>query len=575
MRIGITSSIKRALAGLVCCLLTGVISSVPAASGGLPNPDDAIARLTADLPFAMRAIELPRFPGRSVRVTEFGAVGDGRAPCTDAFAKAIAQCAKAGGGKVIVPPGIWLTGPIQLQSNINLHLEPGAVILFSPRFEDYPLIETTWESSPHVRCLSPLSGKGLENIAVTGQGVIDGSGDAWRMVKKSKLTAEQWKRLVASGGTLDQAGDTWWPSAAAMNGAEVVRKLEQGGREIPLSEYAKAREYLRPVLVSLVECQRVLLDGPTFQNSPAWNIHPLLCEDVVIRNVKALNPWYSQNGDGLDLESCRRALVYNCQFDVGDDAVCLKSGRDQYGRRRGRACEEVVIADCIVYHGHGGVTIGSEMSGGVRNISVRRCTFLGTDMGLRFKTTRGRGGVVEKIWISDIVMKDIPTDAIGFNMYYGGQSPIVEPGQSHDTPSRAPQPVNEGTPQFRDIHLKNIICRGAERAVQIEGLPEMPIQHVTLENAQITSRTGITCVDAERIELKDVRISRAVGPVITVRDSRNVMIDRASNADAADVFLKVEGERAADIHVSNTDMSKARKAVELGKGVPDGAVVRR
>ena len=572
VRIGIAATIKRMTVALLGCLLIGGHANLPAALGGSRNQGDEVARLTANLPFAMRAIELPRFPGRSVRVTEFGATGDGRARCTEAFARAIEQCAKAGGGKVIVPPGIWLTGPIQLKSNINLHLERGAVILFSPRFEDYPLIETTWESSPHVRCVSPLSGKGLENIAVTGDGVIDGSGDAWRMVKKSKLTPEQWKKLVASGGTLDKAGDTWWPSVEAMNGADYVRKLEQSGGEVSIGEYAKAREYLRPVLVSLVDCKRVLLDGPTFQNSPAWNIHPLLCEDIVIRNVKALNPWYSQNGDGLDLESCRRALVYNCQFDVGDDAICIKSGRDQYGRRRGRACEEVVIADCIVYHGHGGVTIGSEMSGGVRNISVRRCTFLGTDMGLRFKTTRGRGGVVEKIWISDIVMKDIPTDAIGFNMYYGGQSPVEQGG---DTPSRAPQPVNEGTPQFREIYLKNITCRGAERAVQIEGLPEMPIQRVTLENAQITARTGITCVDAEHIELKDVRINRATGPVITVRDSRDVMIDRAGDADAADVFLKVEGERTKDIRVSNTDTSKARKAVELGKGVPDGAVIRR
>jgi len=569
------STIKRAIAALLCPLLIGVIPSVPVAFGVSRSQDDDIARLTSNLPFAMRAIELPRFPSRSLSITEFGATGDGRALCTEAFARAIDQCAKAGGGKVIVPHGIWLTGPIQLKSNINLTLEKGAVILFSPRFEDYPLIQTTWESSPHVRCTSPLSGKGLENIAITGEGVIDGSGDAWRMVKKSKLNAEQWKKLIASGGILDKAGDTWWPSTEAMNGAEFVRKLEQSGKEVPVGEYAKARQYLRPVLVSLIECKRVLLDGPTFQNSPAWNIHPLLCEDVIIRNVTALNPWYSQNGDGLDLESCRRALVYNCQFDVGDDAICIKSGRDEYGRRRGRACEEVVIADCIVYHGHGGVTIGSEMSGGVRNIVVRRCTFLGTDMGLRFKTTRGRGGVVEKIWISDVLMKDIPTDAIGFNMYYGGQSPIPEPGQSNDTPSRAPQPVNEGTPMFRDIHLQNIICRGAERAVQIEGLPEMPIQRITLENVQIIARTGITCVDAERIELKDVRISRTAGPVITIRDSRNVMIDRASHSEVADVFLKVEGERTADIRVSNTDTSKARTAVEVGKGVPDGAVIRR
>src|SRR6185369_12521668 len=179
----------------------------------------------------------------------------------------------------------------------------------------------------------------------------------------------------------------------------------------------------------------------------------------------------------------------------------LKSGRDEYGRKRGRPCEEIVISDCVVYHGHGGFTVGSEMSGGVRNVVVRRCTFLGTDLGLRFKTTRGRGGVVEKIWISDIVMTDIPTDAIGFNMYYNVSSPIPEPEARPASLSREPAPVNEGTPKFQDIFLKNIICRGADRAVQIEGLPEMPIRGIKLENVQISAQTGIVCTDAERIKL--------------------------------------------------------------------------
>ncbi len=555
------------IAGL---LLTPLRDVSPAAFTPSVN-DEELVRITSDLPFTMQRIDLPRFPNRTVSVAETGAVPDGAAMNTESFARAIDKCAKAGGGTVLVPRGVWLTGPIQLRSNINLHLETGAVIQFSSRFEDYPLIHTTWEGSPHVRCTSPIWGRGLENIAITGGGIIDGAGEAWRAVRKSRLTGEQWRKLLASSGVVDRTGDTWWPSNEAMNGAEFVRKLENRGNEVPIQEYAKAREYLRPVMVSLVECRRVLLDGPTFQNSPAWNIHPLMCDDIVIRNVTALNPWYSQNGDGLDLESCRRAAVYNCRFDVGDDAICIKSGRDEYGRRRGRACEEVVISDCVVYHGHGGVTIGSEMSGGVRNISVRRCTFLGVDMGLRFKTARGRGGVVEKIWISDILMKDIPTDAIGFNMYYGGQSPVSEPGAEPETPLRVPKPINEGTPRFREIFIKNIICHGAARAVSIEGLPEAPIQGVTLENIWISARSGITCVDAERIALKNVHIAQSIGPVIIVSDSRRVTIDSIGYA-AADVFLKVTGKRSADIQILNTDLSKAKQAVDAGIEVPEGAV---
>jgi len=236
-----------------------------------------------------------------------------------------------------------------------------------------------------------------------------------------------------------------------------------------------------------------------------------------------LNPWYSQNGDGIDVESCRRVAVYRCRFDVGDDAICIKSGKDEVGRRRGRPTEEAVIVDNIVYHGHGGVTVGSEMSGGVRNILVERCTFLGTDIGLRFKTTRGRGGVVEKIWIRDIQMTDIPTDAIGFNMYYGGEAP-TDVAEGTDAP-RPAKPVDEGTPQFRDIVLTRILCRGAGRAVILEGLPEMPIRGITLEDVRISAKKGLATIDADGITLNRVEIAADAGPAMTVRSSRNVTVN--------------------------------------------------
>jgi polygalacturonase len=537
-----------------------------------PATEDSLARITANLPFSMRKIELAVIPQRSVNVTDFGAVGDGAALNTTAFEKAIEACAKSGGGRVVVPRGIWFTGPIQLKSNIDLHVERGAVIQFSARVEDYPLVRTTWEGSPAVRRMSPINGVRIENVAITGEGVLDGAGDAWRMVKKSKLTDGEWRRLVASGGVLDKSGDTWWPSAEAMNGAALVRSLDKRGA--PIEEYAAAREFLRPVLVSLIECRRVLLDGPTFQNSPAWNIHPLLCEDLVIRNVTVLNPWYSQNGDGLDLDSCRRVAVYNCRFDVGDDAICLKSGRDEYGRKRGRPSEDIVISDCVVYHGHGGFTVGSEMSGGVRNVVVRRCTFLGTDLGVRFKTTRGRGGVVERIWISDIVMKDIPTDAIGFNMYYSGGSPIPEPNGAGELRSRSAIAVDEGTPRVQDIFLKNIVCSGAQRAVQIEGLPEMPIRGIELDNVQISARTGVVCVDAEGIKLTNLHITASSGPVISVRDSRDVAIDKARPGSAG-IFLRVEGQKSRNILLKATDLSRTATPVEFGHGARESAVVRQ
>ena len=209
-----------------------------------------------------------------------------------------------------------------------------------------------------------------------------------------------------------------------------------------------------------------------------------MCENVSILNVSVRNSPAAQNSDALDLESCRHAVIRACTFDAGDDGICLKSGRDAAGRRIGVPTEDVLIEDCTVYHAHGGFTIGSEMSGGVRNIRVNNCTFIGTDVGLRVKSTRGRGGVVENIYISNVRMMDIPGDAINFNLYYGGKSPLEETGGAEET--NVP-PVSVETPQFRDIHIENMICRGAQRAIVLEGLPEMPIRDIDLKNVSITA----------------------------------------------------------------------------------------
>lgn len=461
------------------------------------------------------AIPLPSFPDRVVSICEHGAVPGGLVDNTSAIAAAINACAQAGGGRVVIPRGIWLTGPIRLQSNIDLHVEEGAVVLFSPRFEDYPLIRTSFEGYDRVRCTSPLSGYGLENIAITGRGTFDGSGHAWRPVKRSKLTAWQWHELVSSGGAVNERGDIWWPSEKALHGEALIRQLERSGTPAKLDDYAQAREFLRPVLLSLVHCRRVLLDGSTFQNSPAWMLHPLMCEDVTIRNIFVKNEWYAQNGDGLDLDSCRNVRVTGSVFDVGDDAICLKSGRDEAGRRRGRPCEDIWIDNCTVYCGHGGFTIGSEMSGGVRNVHVSDCTFIGTDIGLRFKSTRGRGGVVENIRVESVNMLRIAGDAISFDLHYGRRWS----GSEEDT---APS-VSEETPIFRDISIKNVVCRGASRAILVRGLPEMPVQRLYFEDVSISSGRGAEFIHADSVQLKRCEITPEDGPAITLRDSNNVV----------------------------------------------------
>ena len=207
-----------------------------------------------------------------------------------------------------------------------------------------------------------------------------------------------------------------------------------------------------------------------------------MVENLIVRNITVRNPWYSQNGDGIDVESCKNVLVENSNFDVGDDAICIKSGKDEDGRKRGIPCENLVIRNNIVYHGHGGVTVGSEMSGGVKNMHVSNCTFMGTDVGLRFKSNRGRGGVVENIFISDIRMTDIPTYAISFNLYYGGQSvsEMMESG-GHKNFAEA-EPVTEETPQFKNISIKNVTLKGAKQAVILQGFPEMNLENIKISD---------------------------------------------------------------------------------------------
>ena len=261
---------------------------------------DKYDALYENLPFQMEKVTRPQFPANEVNLKDFGAVGDGSTLCTEAFSKAIEALSQKGGGKLIVPQGVWFTGPITLKSNINLHIEKGGIILFSPDDALYPFVKTSFEGLDTRRCQSPISGNGLTNVAITGQGAIDGNGEYWRPLKKQKVTDAQWKAITSRGGAYKRK-DYWFPSEGALkadNSANMNVPAE------PTSEegWNEIKRFLRPVMVSLVNCKNVWLNGVIFQNSPAWNIHPLMCENVLIEDVLVRNPAYAQNGDGLDLE---------------------------------------------------------------------------------------------------------------------------------------------------------------------------------------------------------------------------------------------------------------------------------
>lgn len=512
-------------------------------------------------------VQTVSFRSDTINIVNHGAKGDGHFLNTTAINKAIEQSSLQGGGVVLVPSGLWLTGPIILKSNVNLHLKRDAILFFTDDFDQYKLIAANWEGQPAWRNQSPISGTDLTNIAITGSGVIDGNGDAWRMVKKSKLTDSQWKNLVNSGGVVDKSSQIWYPSEKSLAGSK-DKKAGVMTAGTSSSDYEHIKDFLRPNLLVLTNCKKVLLEGVTIQNSPAWNLHPLLCEDLTLRRLLVRNPWYGQNGDGVDIESCKNVLIEDCTFDVGDDGICIKSGRDKSGRERGKPTENVLIRNNVVYHAHGGFVIGSEMSGGAKNIWVQDCSFIGTDIGLRFKTKRGRGGTVENIFIENINMIDIPGEAILFDMYYEAVDPVPMAGEKREKVKAEKIPVTEETPQFKNFHIKNVFVNGAEKGIFFRGLPEMNIQDITIEKVTIQAKKGIDIIEASNIKLKDITIfSKETTPVVHIENAQNIVFENLKYQDDATLLFDLYGENSKNIHVIKTDVNKAKTISKIASGL--------
>ena len=514
----------------------------------------------------------PKFKKDTFNITKYGAIADGNTLNTKSINAAIDACTKKGGGVVLVPPGLWLTGPVVIKTNVNLHLSAGATLLFTKDKNEYPLVQGNWEGIPQMRNQSPVSATGATNIAITGKGIIDGNGDVWRQVRKDKLNETQWKKLVASGGIVSEDQRSWYPSDKFLKGS----KMQSPGAIAPDKDaayYESVKDFLRPNLVVLANCKYILLEGVTFQNSPAWCLHPLMSEHLTVRNVSVKNPWYAQNGDGIDAESCKNVLIENSVFDVGDDALCMKSGRDADGRKRAMPIENVIIRGCTVYAAHGGFVIGSEMSGGAKNIYVSNCTFIGTDIGLRFKTTRGRGGMVENIFINDIYMKDIPAEAILFDMYYMAKDPVVLAGEKRELPKVEFKTVDETTPQFRNFHITNVYCNGAEKGIFIRGLPEMHVKDVVLENMVLQAKKGFDIQEATGITFKNIKmISAETNPVIDIVQSDKLIFDNITYKDGSELLFRVNGERSNNIQIRNTDASKAKEKIAYELGATEKSV---
>ena len=442
------------------------------------------------------SVEEPEFPDNSVSVLDFGAIKGGMISNTAVFNHAIQSVHEQGGGHVIVPVGIYLTGPITLLSNVDLHLERGAIVLFTHSEKDYPLIRTDFEGERRIRALSPIYAENQENIAITGHGIINGNGHQWRLVKRSKTTDAQWADLLKRSPLVSGEGakQVWFPSQSSFDG-HMNPEINADDPDA-LDRAKKYFDYYRPEMIKLVSCKRVLIEGVTLQNSPAWNIHPLFCEHFTLRNVMVRNPWNAQNGDGLDLESCKYVNITNSRFDVGDDAICMKAGKNAEARKIEIPTECVNIEGCIVYHGHGGFVVGSEMSRGVRNIRVNNCDFIGTDVGIRFKSTLGRGGVVEDIHIEDVNMLDIPKHAIRFTMAYAGAISVDDA-------------LPEDIPEFKNITINNINALNCGQAIGIDGINNDSIHDIFLSNINISAYKGVSVEAARDIYMKNVAVSNS------------------------------------------------------------------
>ena len=520
-------------------------------------------------------IHKPTFKKDTVNITQFGAVPDGVTLNTKAINETISACARQGGGVVLVPKGLWLTGPIVLKSNVNLHIDRAAIVQFTSDKDQYPIIAGNWEGHPAARCQSPISGTGLVNIAITGGGIIDGNGDGWRWIAKDRLTEGEWKHKVASGGVVTEDGKTWFPSERSLKG---YRTKDAGWLKpgMTVTDFADIRDFLRPNLLVLNNCKKVLLEGATFQNSPAWGLHTLLCDDLSLDDVHVRNPWYAANGDGIDVESCKGVLIENSTFDAGDDGICVKSGRDEDGRKRGRPTEEMIVRNNVVYRAHGGFVIGSEMSGGARNIFVSDCSFIGTDIGLRFKTVRGRGGIVEKIYVKNINMRDIVHQAVFLDMYYFAHPPAIADVYSGKTTVDIP-PVTAATPQFRDIHISNIVCDGAEEGIFVRGLPEMNIREIELSDMVLKAAKGAELIEAQNIGLKNIRLitTDTAQPVVYVENSSNLHFDNITYNAGAGLLFSINGNKSANISVANTDRSKAVHDAAFNYGAAQNALQQK
>jgi len=424
---------------------------------------------------AIRArIRPPVFPKRDFEITRYGAVGDGAKDCTEAIARAIAECSQAGGGRVVAPPGVWLTGAIHLRSNVELHVPTGATLRFSHDPSRYlPIVYTRWEGIECLNYSAFIYSDGQDNIAITGAGTLDGQADCQRWW--------MWKGRTDCGWIKGQ------PSQDAARNALV----EMGEKDTPLKQRKFGEGYyLRPNFIQPIRGRNILIEGIAIVNSPMWEINPLMCTNVIVRDVKITS--HGPNNDGCDPDSCTDVLIENCVFDTGDDCIAIKSGRNRDGRRVAIPTENVVIRNCRMKDGHGGVTIGSEMSGGVRNVYAEDCVLDSPSLNqaLRLKTNAMRGGTIENVFFRNLTIGEVADAVLQVDFFY------------EEGPNGPERPV------VRNIDIRDVTCKKAKFAWYLRGFRNAPVRDIRLEHCNFDHITSPNVVEnVEGLKLAAVMIN--------------------------------------------------------------------
>jgi hypothetical protein len=494
-----------------------------------------IAPLTA--PFIMPNINRPVFPSGVFNIKDFGAVEGGTVKNTEAIRRTIRAASEKGGGTVLIPAGKWLTGPIHLENNINLRLELNAELLFSQQFEDYlPAVFSRHEDVECYKYSAFIYAEGKTNIAITGEGVLNGQGKPWWDWKTKKKDSE-------------------------------TRLREMGDNNVPVKERifdGRNGLVLRPAFFQPMNCKNILVEGVTFLYGAFWTITPTYCENVIVRKVKIVTEGdygHTPNGDGVDPSSCKNVLIEYCEFDTGDDCIAIKAGRDRDGLRVGIPTENLIVRHCVGLRGHGGIVIGSETSGGVRNVYGFDCQFNGTDRIVRIKTSRGRGGTIENMWFRDLSADTIEAEALHINMLYTGKRLPAEP-------------ITNATPKIRNIHFSSISCSaGKSFAIELLGLPEMHIENITFDSIFVSSAKGISCNDVKNISLKNIHVLPKIGPLVQVLDGEQVSIDGIDVPEGTKTVLAVDGAGSRNITMKNFNPSKALNVVQQGPDVAPGEII--